>query len=745
MKKLIPILLFALAFVQIGCEAPTIEEQLPNNGEGGDSKNWVAVVCEAATIKESGADYVINGANADYSVEITLPDAVEEGAGKYPTYSGTITVLASDKTEKLNVEETASLKLLSDGDEFKLVAKMKGESVYYEITLTGATKDPEGEDIEIKPELETEKIECVNAVIETVYGTDLRFKASNEDYAVEITLPNAINLKEGKYLEYQGTLISASESTELIVKDVAIYNSVNDTTFQLVATMKGNEKIYEIILKGKKATQSQIDKPAVLLSPDQQKDYWVEIGTELAQVLTSATLESVTPLVDLSEDLVEKYITYKWGEIGDKLGDEFDKFYSREFDSFFRMPRRIAEVVQGKRNATLEDLEILLTLSTFGYEFKFDEKRKTIIITKVDKPYVLATFSDPDGVVCELKLWGEGAEKECSYTYEAYHWEYIYDEYGYYEGSYRVEDGKRTIRVKLPETIKMHFKHGSKELVSYNFKWETNFKDYVNNSMKLKVMEFGIEETVAASTSSATALFSMTCGNKKVLTTSVNLPKYALNEWEAGSNITDDNAEAWFEEVLDDYKSVLNSLGKGDVKVDLLGKVQLVGNVSDGAGLINAYMDWDDKYPYQSGYNWWEQPYRTLASQEDICEIYDKYANLAICYNGGTTEQAKLLLQPYYVEGTAYEGGYWEGYWDEWGNYYENWVEGNLVNYSYYTHEPVLYFPQDDVSIAIMTYLSSLGEGNYSDVFQMIAKAANDIIALDKNNLIFPEGFEVEF
>ena len=741
MKKLNYLLLLFASVALMGCP-----DRIDPDPVDPDLEKTVVTI-EEATIQVSGADYVVSGSNEDFAVEITLPEAVEEGAGKYPTCSGTITYLEADKTEKLEVEETATLKLLSDGNEFQLVAKMKGKQVVYEITLKGATQDAEGNDIEIKPELETEKIECVNAVIDTVYGTDLRFKASNEDYAVEITLPNAINLKEGKYLEYQGTLISASESTELIVKDVAIYNSVNDTTFQLVATMKGNGKIYEITLKGKKVTQSQIDKPHnnTLLSPDQQKDYWVEIGTELAQVLTSATLESVTPLVDLSEDLVEKYITYKWGEIGDKLGDEFDNFYSREFESFFRMPRRIAEVVQGKRNATLEDLEILLTLSTFGYEFKFDEKRKTIIITKVDKPYVLATFSDPDGVVCELKLWGEGAEKECSYTYEAYHWEYIYDEYGYYEGSYRVEDGKRTIRVKLPETIKMHFKHGSKELVSYNFKWETNFKDYVNNSMKLKVMEFGIEETVAASTSSATALFSMTCGNKKVLTTSVNLPKYALNEWEAGSNITDDNAEAWFEEVLDDYKSVLNSLGKGDVKVDLLGKVQLVGNVSDGAGLINAYMDWDDKYPYQSGYNWWEQPYRTLASQEDICEIYDKYANLAICYNGGTTEQAKLLLQPYYVEGTAYEGGYWEGYWDEWGNYYENWVEGNLVNYSYYTHEPVLYFPQDDVSIAIMTYLSSLGEGNYSDVFQMIAKAANDIIALDKNNLIFPEGFEVEF
>lgn len=722
MKKLNYFLLLCIPFILMGCPPEPYPDPVPGFDE-------IVVTIDEAAIQVSGADYIISGTNADYSVEITLPDAVEEGAGKYPVYSGKITSLDSDKTEKLEVEETASFKLLSDGEEFKLVVKAKGETVYYEITLTGTT-----EDIEVKPEPETEKIECVDAEIDTV-DTNLRFKASNDTWTVEITLPD---VKEGKYLEYWGTITSASsETTELKVKDVAIYNSVNDTTFQLVATMKGNEKIYEIILKGKKATQSQMDKTDVLLSPDQQKDYWVEIGTELAEVFAKATLESVTPLVDLSEDLAEKYISYKWEQIGEQLENEFDDFYSREFESFFRMPRRMVDVLQGKREASLEDLEILLTLSKFGYEFKFDDRSKTIIITKVDKPYILATFSDPDGVPCELKVWGEGQETECSYTYEDYYWEYYYDDWGDYIGSEKISQGMRTIRVKLPETINMHFKHGSKELVAYSFNWKTNFKDYVNNSMKLKVMEFGIQETAAVSTKEASIVFSMTCGKKNVLTTTVNLPKYELMAWEYGSDITDANAVAWFDKFIEDYETALNSLGKGSVKLDLLGKAQIVGQVSNGADLINAYFDWDEKYPYSSRYDyWWEQPYNSLAAQEDICEIYDKYVNLAICYNGGTTEQAKLLLQPYYQEGT-----YWEEYWND----YYGWYDYRTIDYSYYTHEPVLYFPQDDVSIAIMTYISSLMDGNYSDVFKMIEKAANDIIALDKHNLIFPEDFEIEF
>ena len=142
MKKiLIPFVLIALMCVQISCDQPTPDD--PETSE----KEWVKVLCEEATIEQKDADYVINGSNADYSVVITLPDAVVEGAGKYPVYSGTITATVSDATEELSVEETASLELLSDGDEFKLVAKMKGKTVYYEITLTGTTKNSDGEDV----------------------------------------------------------------------------------------------------------------------------------------------------------------------------------------------------------------------------------------------------------------------------------------------------------------------------------------------------------------------------------------------------------------------------------------------------------------------------------------------------------------------------------------------------------------------------------------------------------------------
>ena len=448
-----------------------------------------------------------------------------------------------------------------------------------------------------------------------------------------------------------------------------------------------------------------------VLSPDAQKDYLVEVGAELAEVLTSAVLHSATPVVDLAEDLLEKYINYKWNEIGEQLSEELEDLYSSEFESFFNLPRRMVDVINGKKNASLEDLEILLTLSKFGYRFEFDDEEQTIIITKVDDPSIIATFFDADGVKCELKVWGVGQEKECSYSYEDYH----------YSDGEKVSDGTRTIRVKIPATIKMHFKHGNNELTSYSFNWDTNFEDYFNNSMNLKVMEFGIEETSKVSTKEAFSLFAMTCGNKNVITTAINLPKYKLIPWENGSDFTMEDAEEWIDGYVDQYEALLGELGKGELMVDVLGKMQLVGKVSDGSGLIDAYADWNNKYAYSpSVENEWEQPYNSLASQEDLCEIYDDYVSLAICYNGTDTEQAQLKLQPYKIEGS---------YWDQ--------VEENYTEHCYYSHEPVLYFPQEDLSIAILTYLSS---GDYSNVFNIVEKAAKDLIALDKNHYIFPKG-----
>ena len=763
-------MLIAIVFALWGCD------DLLQNGPENSEKEWVKVLFDDASIEKKNADYVISGSNADWTASVTLLDAVEEGAGKYTQYKGSITSLETNEKEILAVEESAVFKML-DANTYQLVAKMRGAEVYYEITFEGTLQ--EDSDIEVKPELEKEAISCTNATIDTI-SNDLVFNASNNNWTVSITLPNAAIDGVGKYFEYDGTITNTLDETEVLkVEDIAVFSLVNDKTFKLVAEMEGKSKLYAITLTGARKVNSDDpngpddpDIPIEPLSPDEQKDFLVQVGEQLINMFNPADQKKA---VELADDLYYKYKKYDWDAIGDALEDEINDVYSSEFESFFGMPRRMIDAINGKRKASMEDLEILLTLSKFGRVIEFDDKKKTIIITKTDDPSIVAKFSDTEGTKCELKVWGEGKEINGSYTYSDYHWEYpqIWDEYWQewvndWDNGTRVEDGERTIKVKVPTTIKMHFKQGSSSLVSFTFTWDSNIKDYVNTSLNLQVINLVFEEETKVSTTEASAVFSFNYGTQDVITAAVNLPKYALIDWEGGNDIIASEGEEWLEKYADKYKSLLGKVGKGEVKLDILGKIQLMGGVTDGAALVDAFYNWKDQYyhyiyeDYERTYTytwvyeywdywyneyvkeyieevgsynaWWERPYYSLQARQDQCNFLNKYAYLSVFYNKTATEQAKVLLDTHEEDG-IYDPVDWMRDNDEYTNL------PDPINYTCYNIEPIMYFPQEETSIAVMTYFNS---SKFLGLIDLVEDLANSYIALDKHNLIFDEDFKIE-
>lgn len=492
-----------------------------------------------------------------------------------------------------------------------------------------------------------------------------------------------------------------------------------------------------------------------LLSPDEQKDFLVEVGEQLIGTFNPNDQRKA---VELADDLYQKYESYDWGAIEEEFEEVFEDIYSSKFESFFGMPRRVIDAINGKQNASLEDLEILLTLSDFGYTIEFDDKTRSVKITKTGDAAIVAKFSDSNGTKCELKVSGEGKTIKGSYTYEDY-------------------DGDRTIKVEVPSTIKMHLKQGSSSLVSFTFKWDTNIKDYVNTSLEMKVINLGFKEETKVSTTEASAVFSYTYSDKNIITAAVNLPKYKLIGWEGGSDITPEEGEDWLNEYGEKYASLLGKVGKGEAKLDILGKIQLKGGVTDGAALVDAYNNWNDKYndynwsdykrtyTYTTNYKWedwygnwqtesweseewyyadWEMPAYSLKAKQEQCDFLNKYTYLSVYYNNATTEQAKLLMDTYEEHGTFdpvslqrqenewYSGG--EGY------YYTDLPDP--ISYSCYNIEPVLSFPYDGSQIAVLTYFNS---SKFLGLLDLVEDLANSYIELDKHNLIFPEGFEVDF
>ncbi len=470
-----------------------------------------------------------------------------------------------------------------------------------------------------------------------------------------------------------------------------------------------------------------------LLSGDAQKDLLVGVGEDLINIFNP---DDQKKAVDLANNLYYKYKNYDWDAISEELWEEYDNIYSSEFESFFSMPKRMIKLINGKQNATLEDLEILLTLSKFGRVVEFDDNTKSIKITKTNEASITAKFSDSQGTKCELKVWGEGKEIEGSYTYESGYWDYpeVWDEYwgewvtDWDNGVY-VTEGKRTVRVKIPTTIKMHLKQGSEALIAMTFKWDTNLKDYINTSMNLQVVNLEFEEETKVSTTEASAVFSFNYGEKNVIAAAANLPKYSLIAWEGGTDITEGEGEEWFEEYGEKYASLLGKVGKGEVSFDILGKVQVKGGFTDGAALVDANNNWNAKYKSNdyTGY-WWEQPYYSLEAKNEQCDFFNKYTYLSVYYNKSIREQAKLLFQPYEVNGTSFEYNLENGEYEE-------------MPYSCYYIEPAMYFPLEETSIAVMTFFNS---SKFLGLIDLVEELANSYVELDSDHLIFGENFQIE-
>ena len=88
--------------------------------------------------------------------------------------------------------------------------------------------------------------------------------------------------------------------------------------------------------------------------------------------------------------------------------------------------------------------------------------------------------------------------------------------------------------------------------------------------------------------------------NNSINIRSVN-DDYTLKEDERGNSrlswvCVDEEGEKWLEEYDDKYASLLGKIGAGEAKVDVLGKIQIKGGVTDGAALVDAYYNWRDPH-----------------------------------------------------------------------------------------------------------------------------------------------------
>ena len=537
-----------------------------------------------------------------------------------------------------------------------------------------------------------------------------------------------------------------------ILKTFVVLLAISMTTFSCKVQNDNNPD--DPSGTGTGSTNNSTNGGKELMTPDEQKDYLVEVGKELLNTFNPKDQEYVT---DLATNLYQKYESYDWETF---FEDQMYEEYGEQFDEFFALPARLAAVASGKASMVGENKTMLLTFSGYGSVFTFDDTNKKINITRNNDKAAIARFTDKNGTNCELKVWGEGTEKEVSFTYTEYHWEHEYDEQGNWISEERIEDGERTIRVMAPATIKGYFKHGSKEIMSFTFVWDSNLKDYINQSMKAKVANVSWEEESKVSTKNASMAFTMKYGDKTIITAAASVPKYEAYGWDNGGNITEDNGEEWLEEYGDRYETVLGSLGKGEAALDILGKIQIKAAVSSGSSLYDEYMDYEDRYynynyedynvrfeytytnEYDNTYDgyiwcekWWEEPNYSLEAKKKLCDIYGKYMKASMYY-GNNIEQAQLKLQP-----KAESDIMTFDYIYDWHSNCTVTGVPSPISYTYYDIEPIMFFPKENTSFAALSYFES---SKFNILMDMTEDLLNDYLRLDKEEFFWESDDKIE-
>lgn len=428
------------------------------------------------------------------------------------------------------------------------------------------------------------------------------------------------------------------------------------------------------------------------MTPDEQKDYLLEVGKE---IIATFNPEDQRNAVELAEGLYNKYQLWDWEVIGEQMEEEFNKI---DAQGFFRMPSRIAALVTGE-TTTLDTKELLVSFAVVGRLFEFDDKTQTMKVSETKDGSIIARFKDAKGTDCELKVWGEGNNTTVTFTYAEYRWEDEFDEYGNYIGSNKIYEGTRVIKAEVPEEIHMYLKQGSTTIMAMDFTWKSNFKDFINHSLSLKVTNIAWNQELNVSTTEASAVFSLLYGDKKLVVAALDLPKYKLIDWNGGKDITLDEGESWIEQYDAQYEAILGSLGKGEGVVDIIGKVRGKMSITDGAGFYDAIKGWNNK-DYAND----------LEEDKAYCDIFNNYIHIGVYY-GGNTEQAQVKMQP-----TYYSNDYGEGY---------------------YNSVPVLYFPKDETTYEVMSFFE---ETKFNVLIDLVEDLVNAYKDLDKEHLLFEDG-----
>lgn len=405
-----------------------------------------------------------------------------------------------------------------------------------------------------------------------------------------------------------------------------------------------------------------------------QKEYIEEVGQALIKEFSKSNFdEAITAInnavntfsVKEDEDdwdwkTVQNWVndafkTIETTALGTSKEQEFSEYDydSWEWDDDNNISFDVHKFIKETYNYDIEDVMALYKVSNFTG--KFTAKDKAWTSEKSD--HIEFVFKDIDNNDCVLKLVTSGKTVNAWVSSE-YDWNddfegdevkkefnddktEVYIEYEYHESGERAK-----ISVTVPEKIVLTFDQNGKNILKTVLNTDLSLAQEPDFDLSKDAYKVSASTEIAGYTFSNDQLsinskdnkhseaFSISKGKTKLITCAVNAAVELSNKY---PDLTLEDLT-----YLDGVE--VSNPGEASVTYDILGKIQIKGNIKNISDASNAMKEAD------------KNSYNEAAYKAAIKKINDNL-DLALYFDGGKTKQAKVVFEP--IEESDYGEKYW--------------------------------------------------------------------------------------
>lgn len=361
-----------------------------------------------------------------------------------------------------------------------------------------------------------------------------------------------------------------------------------------------------------------------VLSPAEQKEYLETVALEFIKEFSASDFDKLS---NICEDIDELYgEDYDW--------DTVDEWAENAFES-----SREALGSESWGNYVYNNYKSVLLASNFTGHFTANNGGWT----RKNSDHLQFDFTDKQGKSYALKL-------ETSGTVKKVHMLDVEDFAGWDNYDYT------SYTIGLPETINITLSEGSNQIISniinFDLSGITNEEfDISRNSLSFSTIieidngyRVDISRVAYSANKNASVSFVMSKGEKKLVTIGVAADV---------NDIPSVNLGAFSDFDIDDYETDKTNAKNSFVKLDIIGKIQLQGKLSDARKFADYLEEADDNDNSESNFKSYINQANSLT-------------DINLFYNGNSVKQADVKIE-------AFVDYSWNG------------VE-------YWTAEPVLYF-----------------------------------------------------